>query len=61
VVEQFGSGEDGQQIRFGDVAPPILRPTRLAVNVPVLDAADKPQLLRDARGTVAPGAPLRSS
>src|SRR5262245_65286137 len=47
---------DRQQIRFWRTAAAILGASSLAVNVPVLDASDKPQLLGDASGSMAAGA-----
>jgi hypothetical protein len=54
-------GIEGQQILFGCGAPAILRAARLAVNVAILDAPDKPQFPRDAGRTVAAGTPFRRS
>jgi hypothetical protein len=54
-------GIDGEQIFFGCVAPAVLCPACLAVNVPLLDATDEPQLPCDTSRTVAPGAPFRHS
>jgi hypothetical protein len=51
-------GIDRQQILVGGVAPAVLRPARLTVNVPILDGADKPPLPGDTGCTVPPGAPF---
>jgi len=52
---------DGEQITFRRVAPPVLCASRLAVNMPILDAANEAELPRDASRTVAAGVTFRSS
>ena len=48
ALERFSV--DVEQVLFGGVATAVLRPTRLAVYVPILDTANKPQLpMRAAR------------
>ena len=53
AIKRFGI--NGQQALFRRTASAVLRAARLAVNVPVLDASDKPQVKCDANRAIAKG------